>query len=935
MVKHSLSPESVYFECLAEPEKQLDFLKAEIRANVFVFPGDAKLDFNIRLTDADGEIFQFRNRLPLGDGKWHELVFEIDATEKYSSWGGEKKADGFLTMPVTFRGITLDYTDGKDAEIGVGVITSRIIKSNAPVAVALETGEGTPIHVLRANGADRAVLSVRNGRPRPMRGVLRWELTGPRGEKSEIRDVQLALDPDEEKKLELPVPARFGVYKLAVSVTDADSKVKSVEKKFTFGRMDPAGPVTGGRVGFIFGVCSHPQWHSIQEQELEAMAAGWCGATAVREDVGWHRMQPVPDRWNFGPYDRTTEIFAKYGIRIQPILSYCPGWAKVKGYQPLNPDFSHSANPDLESWRKFVRTFTERYAKKVHFIEVWNEPDLYMFANFPAADYVRMMEGAYEEIKRVDPKLQVLCGGFACLPGQSGRAGNPEVMPAVIRSGKYDVFAFHGHGLFNGYRNQIEQLSATGNTKSWYSNETAVSSMIYGDEVQAQTLFRKLIFAWAHGAIGYNWYDLRNDGFSSTENEHNFGLVTKDFQPKPAYIAYNALAANYGGATFRKAADLGTELRGYLFSGRGGETLLAAWSDSNNNRTTPILVSGVNGIASLIDLYGNGTALDAKNGTVSFDVGREPATLKITGQKGELAILGAQVSPAGDLEIVPGESARWEFEFVNPESLKQSFRISLEPPDGLEIKHARQSISLGAGEKRRIAFDVKADADFRSFPGRTRLQSMQLDGRNYRFETGSITCLPENGFRKLPDFTLNDASQVSVLVPNSPETASLFWSGPADLSANVWLGRNGEELLLRIETTDDRHVQPFTGFDVWRADNIQLGLKLPKQRGYWEFGLTRTDGGTSETFCWNAPFGFDAGKAAAQIKLVTSRDEAAKKTSYEARIPFAALDLKSDSFQFNLLVNDSDGRGRESFICIAPGIGESKDPCRWPTVKTR
>ncbi|WP_419645558.1 hypothetical protein [Victivallis vadensis] len=38
-------------------------------------------------------------------------------------------------------------------------------------------------------------------------------------------------------------------------------------------------------------------------------------------------------------------------------------------------------------------------------------------------------------------------------------------------------------------------------------------------------------------------------------------------------------------------------------------------------------------------------------------------------------------------------------------------------------------------------------------------------------------------------------------------------------------------------------------------------------------------------------------------------------------------------FRFNLLVNDNDGFGRESFIALAPGLGESKDPGRYPVVK--
>ena len=53
----------------------------------------------------------------------------------------------------------------------------------------------------------------------------------------------------------------------------------------------------------------------------------------------------------------------------------------------------------------------------------------------------------------------------------------------------------------------------TGTTVPWYSNETAIHSLNGAERNQALTLFKKLIFAWSRGAIGYTWYDLRNDGF--------------------------------------------------------------------------------------------------------------------------------------------------------------------------------------------------------------------------------------------------------------------------------------------------------------------------------------------------------------------------------------------------------------------------------------
>ncbi len=928
--------DAAYFDWQPPTGKPLpEFLKAEFRVQVLLPANHPGREVNLRLIDADGEIFQFRHSLPAaGDGKWRDFVFTADAENPRTTarWGGGDKADKKLTMPVKLRGVTVDLRPG-GGELGLGPLSCRILDSNAPLEVELLTGEGSPIHVLKPEEAGKLALLVTNPRPGALKGTLRWEMTGVRGENIGAGSVDLDLGGAEKKELKLPAPTWLGVYRITLSVKDADPAVRFLEKQLSFAYMAPAGPVKGREKGFIFGVCSHPQRHSPETQQLEAMAAAWCGVAAVREDVEWYRVQPKEGVWNFDSFDRVVNIFGKYNIEVMPILSYGVDWANAKEWKPLRPESFHRARPDYDHWRTFVSRFAERYRDQIRYAEVWNEPDLYSFANFPAEEYVKMMEIAYEAIKTEAPRWQVLCGGFACLPGQSGKSGNPEVMPAVIRSGEYDIFAFHGHGPFNGYRSQIERLPSFGNTKPWYANETALSSMVYGEEVQAETLFRKLIFSWAKGSVGYNWYDLRNDGFNPKNNEHNFGMVTRDFYPKPVYAAYNTLANLYRGGAFLREVKLGKELHGYLYRGRAGETLLAAWSDAGDGRVLPLLVSGVNGSADAVDLYGNVKTLDNSGGAVVFEVGGEPATLRITGQKGEIEVAGALVQPLGELEATPGAESLFRFELNNPAGQPRTLRLKLALPVGLSAKKPMETLRLDANAKGTAEFRVEASAEFRSLPAAPQRLTLEVDGRAFRYKVGSITVVPEKGYRVLPDFELKESALVHSLVPNAPDTAHMFWQGPQDLSGKIWLGRDGSVLLLRAEVTDDKHVQPYSGAEVWKGDNIQFALRIPGQKGYWELGLTRSEAGNSEVFAWSAPAGFDPAKAAAAIRLETARDEKKKLTIYEARIPFAAVGLTELGFRFNLLVNDNDGFGRESFIHIAPGLGEGKTPELYPEIK--
>ena len=134
---------------------------------------------------------------------------------------------------------------------------------------------------------------------------------------------------------------------------------------------------------------------------------------------------------------------------------------------------------------------------------------------------------------------------------------------------------------------------------------------------------------------------------------------------------------------------------------------------------------------------------------------------------------------------------------------------------------------------------------------------------------------------------------------------------------------------------DDIHHQPVSGRDVWQGDNVQLGLRLPRKNGQWEFGFTRLADGKPELFVWLLPEGYDPEKCAREIRLSTRRNESARETVYEAIIPFRAIGLTEEigqeGFRFSFLVNDNDGTCRESAISASPGM-LIKDSSRYPTV---
>ncbi len=128
---------------------------------------------------------------------------------------------------------------------------------------------------------------------------------------------------------------------------------------------------------------------------------GW-----ARTDFDWTTVQPRQDGpWDYSLIDRTVQSAEEGGITILPILGYDVAWAR--------PAYKH-----LDAWRQYVRNIVSRYKGRLHYWEVWNEPDLEQFwKDTPdAAHYTLLLKAAYEEIKAVDPSAQVLLGGVSGIP---------------------------------------------------------------------------------------------------------------------------------------------------------------------------------------------------------------------------------------------------------------------------------------------------------------------------------------------------------------------------------------------------------------------------------------------------------------------------------------------------------------------------------------
>ena len=940
------------------------FTTARIKLRVFLPEKHSVHHLNLRLRDSENEIFQYAcnvSNLPAG---WHTLEYNVNSNgEKAGCWGGGRNPNKRMDFPVRFHGLGIDYildkANGMTNWFTLESVQIGDIVELMPRYAVIDTGH--PIHILAPEQENNLRIILDNDSPRIIRGTLEYTISDYK--QTVINQASLPLDVSPKTTFSAPVktPAQFGVYHVKTIVKDNDKRIPQAEKTTSFAYMKPVGATSGRAEGFLFGVCSHPQRNSAETIKMEALAASEIGIKILREDISWDLMQPSKDRWNFEPFDRVVNLFGEQGVEIQAIYDYCPHWATAKDWKPLDSTKRGVPRPDYDLWRTFIAEFSKRYKDTIRYGEVWNEPDLIGFANYSVEEYIQLMKIAYEEVKKYAPNTYVLTGGFALMPPSSHASLlDPDHMKKTLTLGRgsYDVHAFHGHGRLAGYRMQLDNMfklrKEENITAPWYANETALPSTDGGEHFQAVTLFQKFLYSWAKGAIGYNWYDLRNDGYDATYGEHNFGLVTRDFYPKCAYATYNMLATLYTKAAYIADMDFGPQIDAFAFRAQNGDLLIPSWNLNRAQENTMVILVGITGKASVIDLYGNETPLETENNALVYKIERNPATLRIQGQE-KLPVNGGHFFTVAahepimkgngnckeylerqkDFFILPGQDNTLSFIFRNPTAHDITADIELAMPTSLRCSQPKQSVTIPPNSQRDMTFKLMASKDFGSNGISVPIIANSTFGNLWKgrltVTANPVIMLPADGNQ--PQFTLNDRMQYVKLVAEAPELQHLTWSGPDDLSANVWLELTKDDFILKAVVIDDIHAQPFTDDKLWQGDSIQFALCLG-DTPYYEFGIARNQDGSSNTATYIAP-----PNRHPKLHLTTIRDEATHTTTYVCSIPRDDLGLTpqraQDGFLFNLIVNDNDGDTREGYLELAPGIGREKNARYFQLIKER
>jgi arabinogalactan endo-1,4-beta-galactosidase len=168
------------------------------------------------------------------------------------------------------------------------------------------------------------------------------------------------------------------------------------------------------------------------------------GVRWIRVDFSWTTIQPQgPRSFEWAGTDRVVNAARARGLKVLPILTYTPAWARNAGCVR----FSCPPRSTAE-FTAFAKAAVRRYKDKgVRVWEIWNEPNLEQFWPSPnARRYAALLKAASKGIRSVAPRAMVLLGGLAALENRPPSIGPRQFLAAVCKAGacgSMDAVSYH------------------------------------------------------------------------------------------------------------------------------------------------------------------------------------------------------------------------------------------------------------------------------------------------------------------------------------------------------------------------------------------------------------------------------------------------------------------------------------------------------------
>lgn len=303
------------------------------------------------------------------------------------------------------------------------------------------------------------------------------------------------------------------------------------------------------------------------------------GVRWSREEMSWANLEPYQKgNYNWGAYDPWINELLAAGIGVVGSIQTTPAWAS--GANRADADWYWRVPNNPQDFGDFVYAAAMHYKGKIHYWEMWNEPDVPITFKCnncdPAKVYAQMLSAGYQAVKRADPTAQVLIGGLSVHDyNNQGMLFLDQVVAASGGKINFDILSIHPYmpdripestdpntvvqnfpyRLDNAYKWLVAH--GAGNKEIWvtedgYSTCTGCGNLGVSEDEQALLLVRLNVIAMASPNVTQFDYFQLKDKFNAGASDlfGNMSIMRNDMSFKPAYKAYKIMTQQLEGATF-------------------------------------------------------------------------------------------------------------------------------------------------------------------------------------------------------------------------------------------------------------------------------------------------------------------------------------------------------------------------------------------------
>ena len=320
------------------------------------------------------------------------------------------------------------------------------------------------------------------------------------------------------------------------------------------------------------------------EQEVETASrrrslelARDAGFGAIRQQFPWAEIEPDQKgvywdaRWQqstWDKYDEIVDLANAYGIDVLARLDTSPAWARPGNPWPATPP------ANLTDYGDYVAAVVGRYAGRVRYFQLWNEPNLASeWGEQPvdAAAFTALLAEGYRRAKAANPDAVIVAPALAPTVEESPWAQSElrflDAMYAAGAVAYFDVLAVQAYGLRDGPDDRRlgpervnfsrpllvrELMVQRGDAaKPVWATELGWNALpadfpgpaIYGRVSEAQQArytvrgLARIQEEWPWLQRAFVWYLKRADASRRDEAWYYFRLAEPDFTPLPVYGA--------------------------------------------------------------------------------------------------------------------------------------------------------------------------------------------------------------------------------------------------------------------------------------------------------------------------------------------------------------------------------------------------------------